>query len=346
MDETGLFYVMPPDCGLRDQPSAGVKGNKKRLTYALTVNASGSEKHTPLVIGQAAKPRAFQKKMGAQLGFYYRHNAKAWMVTTIYQEWIKEWDKRLWREGRQVLLLQDNFSAHNPPDDLTNICVENFAANLTAHVQPDDQGIIRSDIYKIDQLEAMHIADAAWNNVDASTIRNCWAKAGILPNSLLSGAQSAPPHVPVSSLLNANLLDHDHSLTEQHLNESLKELQAHGVLRWKNMMNLDELLNPSEERILVNHSSEEEIFDAVMFQSATDMPIDDENTSDNEQVVPKPSRKDALMAVSVLRGYISDLDSPLFRRLEDSLASFGIQTQYEVSRTMKATKISDHFASI
>ncbi|KAJ8702621.1 Pyruvate decarboxylase 2 [Pleurotus ostreatus] len=71
-----------------------------------------------------------------------------------------------------------------------------------------------------------------------------------------------------------------------------------------------------------------------------------ESARDYEQVVPKPSRKDALMAASVLRGYIIDLDSPLFRRLEDSLASFGIQTRYEVSRTMKATKISDHFASI
>jgi hypothetical protein len=39
-------------------------------------------------------------------------------------------------------LLQDNFSGHIVPDDLTNIKVENFKPNLTAHVQPNDQGII------------------------------------------------------------------------------------------------------------------------------------------------------------------------------------------------------------
>jgi DDE superfamily endonuclease len=60
---------MPPDHGLMDKPSSGMKGNKKHLTYAFTTNADGSEKLPPLIIGKAAKPRAFQKKSGAQLGF-------------------------------------------------------------------------------------------------------------------------------------------------------------------------------------------------------------------------------------------------------------------------------------
>ena len=74
---------MPPDRGLMDKPSSGTKGNKKRLTYAVTTNADGTEKLPPFVIGKAAWPRAFQKKTGAQLGFYYRNNVKAWMVTNI-----------------------------------------------------------------------------------------------------------------------------------------------------------------------------------------------------------------------------------------------------------------------
>jgi hypothetical protein len=126
-----------------DKPSSGTKGNKKRLTYAVTTNADGTEKLPPFVIGKAARPRAFQKKTGAQLGFYYRNNTKAWMVTKIYQEWLRDWDEKLRREQRHILLLQDNFSAHIKPDGLTNIRVENFAPNLTAHVQPNDAGIIR-----------------------------------------------------------------------------------------------------------------------------------------------------------------------------------------------------------
>ena len=129
---------MPPDRGLMDKPSSGIKGNKNRLTYALTTNADGSEKLPPFVIGKATRPRAFQKKTGAQLGFYYRNNAKAWMVTKIYQEWLCDWDEKLRRQERHILLLQDNFSVHIKPDSLTNIHVENFAPNLTAHVQPND----------------------------------------------------------------------------------------------------------------------------------------------------------------------------------------------------------------
>ncbi|KAF8232518.1 hypothetical protein L208DRAFT_1169826, partial [Tricholoma matsutake] len=56
------------------------------LTYAFTSNADGSEKLQPIIIGRAHKPRAFQKKTGAQLGFYYQNYAKAWMTLALYQE--------------------------------------------------------------------------------------------------------------------------------------------------------------------------------------------------------------------------------------------------------------------
>ncbi|KAF8228815.1 hypothetical protein L208DRAFT_1026858, partial [Tricholoma matsutake] len=112
-------------------------------------------------------------------------------------------------------------------DGLTNVRVKNFKANLTAHVQPNDASIIRcfkahypskfvsraidqydNDVppalnYEIDQLEAMCLADVAWHEVDTSTIRNCWHKAGILPDALHETAVTSTPSVPVSSLLNS-----------------------------------------------------------------------------------------------------------------------------------------------
>ncbi|KAF8228816.1 hypothetical protein L208DRAFT_1289564, partial [Tricholoma matsutake] len=69
--------------------TSGTKGSKKWLMYVLTANADGSKKLPPFVIGKSAWPWVFQKKTGAQLGFYYRNNAKAWMVMTIYQEWLR-----------------------------------------------------------------------------------------------------------------------------------------------------------------------------------------------------------------------------------------------------------------
>jgi len=106
MDETGHFYgyapasrsltllLMPthsmaPDRGLSDHKQSGVKGKKVRLTYAFTSNADGSEKLPAFIIGKAARQRAFNRKTGEQLGFYYQNNAKAWMTAHLYQDWIQ-----------------------------------------------------------------------------------------------------------------------------------------------------------------------------------------------------------------------------------------------------------------
>ena len=111
-------------------------------------------------------------------------------------------------------------------DTLTNIQVENFEPNLTAHVQPNNQGIIccfkacyrakfvhraidlyeaavtPSQIYDIDQLDAMRLADEAWNEVNTTMIQNCWHKAGIFPDTD-SDLPVVQPSVPILSLMHA-----------------------------------------------------------------------------------------------------------------------------------------------
>jgi len=185
---------MPPDHGLSNKQCSGVKGKKTRLTYLLTTNADSSKKLMPSIIGKAKKPRAFKNKSGGQLGFDYHNNAKAWMTASIYQEWLESWDVSLRRDGQKILLLQDNFLGHVVPDTLTNIRVENFEPNIMAHVQSNNQGIIccfkahyharfidrainfyesgitPSQIYNINQLKAMQLADQAWSEVDMSII--------------------------------------------------------------------------------------------------------------------------------------------------------------------------------
>ena len=53
MDETGLYYRMPPDRGLASQQTSGVKGDKTRLTLAFCVNADGTDRRAPLILGHA-----------------------------------------------------------------------------------------------------------------------------------------------------------------------------------------------------------------------------------------------------------------------------------------------------
>ena len=204
------------------------------------------------------------------------------MTAYLYQEWIQQWDQELQEKGRKILLFQDNFSGHIVPDNLQNIRVENFEPNLTAHVQPNDQGIIRcfkahyharfiqqaidrydegitpTDIYKINQLQAMRLADLAWQDVDTMTIRNCWHKAGILPEM---NSPSNEPLIPISILL-------DHSSTqldlvahaEKQVEAALDDLVTMGALQKTNRMDIDSLLNPVGELDILTETSDVEIY--------------------------------------------------------------------------------------
>jgi hypothetical protein len=359
---------MPPDHGLMDKPSSGTKGNKKRLTYAVTTNADGTEKLPPFVIGKAARPRAFQKKTGAQLGFYYHNNVKAWMVTKIYQEWLHDWDEKLRQQQRHILLLQDNFSAHIKPDSLTNICIENFAPNLTAHVQPNDAGIIccfkahyrgkfvsraidRYDndvppalIYDIDQLEAMRLADVAWCEVDTTTIQNCWRKAGILPKALYEPEATSAPSVPVSSLLNSDPLE-GVACAKKDISNLLNQLEELSILQKRNWMDLEELLNPASEQQLVDKISEDEIFQSIqdMLEAEQMMEVNGGCDVDDDVVDEKPTHKEALKAAFTLRNYVADINEPFAHKLESILASFGHRTRLEEAQGMEPSYITDYF---
>jgi hypothetical protein len=44
----------------------------------------------------------------------YRSNSKAWMLATIFQEWLQDFDYKIYQKykGERVLLLVDNCSSH------------------------------------------------------------------------------------------------------------------------------------------------------------------------------------------------------------------------------------------
>lgn len=390
MDETGLFYGyapiiysltsililcrLAPDRGLSDRQQSGVKGIKTRLTYAFTCNADGSEKLPPFIIGKAAQPRPFQKKTGEQLGFYYRNNAKAsgWMTTQLYQEWIQRWDRELQEQNRKILLLQDNFSGHVVPQGLQNIRVENFEPNLTAHVQPNDQGIIRcfkahyrtqfiqravgrydegitpSEIYQINQLQAMRMADAAWRDVDTTTIRNCWKKAGILPDTTSSSSPAAQPSIPISALLSNPTETDPVCQAEKEVETALEELVATGALQRVNRMDIESLLNPAGESLVLTEASDQEIYQAVIDAAAAREKLDlvghdDGDEIDSTPLEPPPSRRDIVKAISTINRYVEDLNDPLARKVEALLGTFNRHLRLNETKSLRTTLMTDYF---
>jgi len=87
----------------------------------------------------------------------------------------------------------------------------------------------------MNQLEAMHLADLAWCDVNTTTIWNCWHKAGILPEIDSSLSSANQPSIPVSSLLHNPSSQMDPiAHAERQVEAVLDDLVAMGALQKKN----------------------------------------------------------------------------------------------------------------
>ena len=165
------------------------------------MNATGSDKILPVVIGKSKRPRCFGKTFDPNLLLHYYYNTKAWMTGTVFEDWMMKWNNKLKKAGRNVLLLLDNASSHVIPDSLSNITIHFLPANTTSHLQPLDAGIIRSFKCKyrkeqvriyLDMLEkegklskltvkdALYMCMSAWKAVTTDTIQNCWRSVDIM----------------------------------------------------------------------------------------------------------------------------------------------------------------------
>lgn len=218
MDETGFHWKKLPDRGLTTLSGGGKKVDKTRITANLCCNSNGTDKLPIWFIGEAAKPRCFAAakiKNLESLGSFWRHNATAWMENGIMKEWLRWFDNRA---GRKVLLLMDNFSAHemaveyfgreeegdeNKFERLRWTTVVWLPANSTSVFQPLDQGIIQNwkcyvkreflrflmaefdagrDIKKTHHvLRAVRWGIDAWEEgVTSTVIQNCWIRSHVL----------------------------------------------------------------------------------------------------------------------------------------------------------------------
>ena len=210
-DETGLYYRATPD-GILAFKREALSGSKKamvRVTAMVCCNMSGTDKKKLIIIGKSANPRCFKGIKVQSLPVEYRHNKNAWMTSILFTEWLEEWDRKLRMEGRKILLLVDNCSAHPKVQGLTNIELRFLPPNTTSIIQPMDQGVIKnlkclyrkevlsSIITEIDEhsaseetavniarritiLSAIYMIAKSWDAVKSSTIANCFRKGGFV----------------------------------------------------------------------------------------------------------------------------------------------------------------------
>ncbi|KAJ7758227.1 hypothetical protein B0H14DRAFT_2404467 [Mycena olivaceomarginata] len=97
------------------------------------------------------------------------------------------------------------------------------------------------------------------------------------------------------------------------------------------------------EEQIIEDATDEDIFEAVQKMRNGEEDREKNGGDDEEEVEPKPSRKEVLQAASILRQYVADLDDPFARKMEAMLSTFGRETRREEAKTMVDTEITDYF---
>ncbi|XP_026816812.1 tigger transposable element-derived protein 4-like [Rhopalosiphum maidis] len=209
-DETGLYYRATPDGSLcfKKEVLSDSKKAMDRITVLLCVNMTGSDKRKLLVVGKSLKPRCFKNMSINKIPVHYHANKNAWMTSSIFLNWLCEWDKELQAKSRSILLLIDNCAAHPKNVELKNITLEFLSPNTTSLIQPLNMGIIKnlkmryrmklvnfilekieeklfdssataSQISrKINILQAIQFISESWREISCTTIMNCFAYCG------------------------------------------------------------------------------------------------------------------------------------------------------------------------
>jgi hypothetical protein len=70
----------------------------------------GSDKMKPLVIWKSETPRILKNVNKVNLPVIWRSNSNAWMTSDIFRHWLEEFNLKMIRQKRKVVLYLDNFS--------------------------------------------------------------------------------------------------------------------------------------------------------------------------------------------------------------------------------------------
>ena len=169
----------------------------------LCCSATG-EKLKPLVIGTAARPRAFKQNIVTpdNLPVTWKHNKMAWMTTAVFEDWLSQLNETMKKKKGRIILFVDNATSHVVSKKLQCSC-QFLPPHLTSELQPFDQGIIQAmnANYRKSMLhnllaavgkfitatefakfvtvfDAIRWIGSAWHNVREETILKCFRRAG------------------------------------------------------------------------------------------------------------------------------------------------------------------------
>jgi hypothetical protein len=235
------------------------------------------------------------------------------MTGLICEEYLQWLNNKMQGKGRKVLLLMDNFSGHELAvqlvgglQGLSHVRIAWLPRNTTSVWQPMDQGIIASfklqyrklwiafmlQEYEanknpqktVNLLRAVQWIQAAWEiSVTTDTIQRCWWKSTLIEKPI--------PEKLVRELEGDTIIVDDGSTDRIELQDQITQLPI------KNLLSLDEFLNPEDETIV---DEDEDIFISVVNHYAIARPGEEEESSDEEEV-EEVNTAEALRAVETVK---------------------------------------------
>lgn len=341
VDESGLFYQCLPNKTFTlqgEKSSRGMKESKQRLTMLIGANMSGEDKLDPLIIGKAANPRCFRGV--SHIPLPYCSNAKAWMTSQVWTEWINKFDCRMRSEQRKVALIIDNCPAHPVVPDLTNVEVIYLPPNTTSHTQPCDQGIIqalklkyRSRLlskfldslddeapFRANVLDAIILLRAAWSDVSVTTINNCFHHCGFSIGNKPQVTTEEEEEQGDNASGDDNLLDR--------LSEVIVDSTPEDAM--EDWVNCDEDVPTTSE-----------LSDAQIIQLAQEEANNDVDDDQDDTPVHKPTVAEVRKALQCLQDF--SLCSQVETSVLDSIAAIERQLNKAIVSQAKQKKLTDFF---
>lgn len=357
-DETGLFFKATPDKTLKfkGEKCHGGKQAKDRLTVLVCANMSGTEKRQLLVVGKSVAPRCF--KNCSVLPVKYTANKRAWMTSEIFEKELRDWDRELARKQRRILLLVDNCPAHPHVENLQFMELVFLPPNVTAILQPMDQGVIRclkahyrkmlltrliqcaenKEQFSISVLDALVMIKTAWNRVSQETLRNCFRHAGFFRTSHFEPEDDLPLIEWISLPSREINGEDDLPLLEWARKNNVTEFSEVDL---NDYMSIDDGLitysMPTDEELVTSV-----INDNVLEVSDTEQPADSSEGQTSEQVVP--TLAEAVQALKTVSHYVqfSECDNALLETCD--LLQAKLEKHYLAKRS-RQMKITDYVYS-
>ena len=348
-DETGLFWLLLPDNSL------GFTGGlhhaeepKSRITVLVGANMTGTDKLPLMVIGKSKNPRAFNNMT---VPVEYHSNKKAWITSILFENWLRNLDKRMGCEKRKIALIVDDCPAH-PKLELKNVNLIFLPSNTASHTQPMNSGIVRNlklhyrhslalwrlEAAKDDKspftwnlLDALITLKSAWKRVKVQTVVNCFKQAGFVKEAhCLVESQ-----LEVASTNSVNLTSQE-IISLQNIWHGLKEIYGDCVPNDLNdYIAVDDKIETSPN--LTDTQINRVVMDPVV-EGEND--TDEEEENENQIIVeenPIPKLSDAYAAMRTLQRYGLGCSCPAMEnivfQLEEILNDRSLKCLRESKRT-------------